>query len=573
MLAKVEPKADGQGAQAGAKAQSGTRQARGRGSEAEALAVGDMVDHFRVERLIGMGGMGAVYVAQDTKLGRDVALKVVQAEVLGSHDAVERFIYEAQTTARLNHPHIVTIYAVGEHEGQPYVALELVEGDSLEAQLDEALPSVRDAVSIALTITEAVAVAHEHGVLHRDLKPANVVVPPDGRLRVLDFGLAKRVLDVGAPRSQAFDGKVEPKVTYAGAGTPAYMAPEQWLGEASSRQTDVWAIGMILFELCSGRLPYEEDLAFEQAQRVCGAELAPRLDEMADVPKELADVAARCLQKLPDERPSAKEVAQDLSVLLERLAGESALSSSETAEPQDPAEREAALRDTERAEAPVAVGPGHVTSREAGPGVGWLWTLPLLISAVLLWFGRDVWLAPERTPSSPSSPLGSIGAATPSGKAQVSPLGDTAVQPRATGSAAPTASVVRSPPPLPGSSGTGLHATQAPRRPTKSRALPSPTAAARASLPPFDHRLAARKLAAAVIAAKDCKHPGAPPFVAVLVTFAPSGTVTEVRPLNRGGKEGQASVQCVVAQFRGIVIPPFSGAPISKSKTVTLAGP
>jgi serine/threonine protein kinase len=152
-----------------------------------------MVDHFKVAHLLGRGGMGEVYLARDMQLGRKVALKIVRPEMIGDAQAVERFLFEARVTARFSHPHIVTIYAVGAHEGNPYVALEYLEGRSLRERMQEGVLGSLEAVRIAKEIAEALVEAHRNGVLHRDLKPENVHLPRDGRLRVLDFGLAKAV--------------------------------------------------------------------------------------------------------------------------------------------------------------------------------------------------------------------------------------------------------------------------------------------------------------------------------------------------------------------------------------------
>ncbi len=564
----MERQADDEAQVRAGRLRSATRQTAKKNDGAPELQVGEMVDNFRVERLIGMGGMGAVYVAQDTKLGRDVALKVVQAEVLGSHDAVERFIYEAQTTAKLNHPHIVTIYAVGEHAGQPYVALELVEGSSLDEQLDDALPPLREAVSIALTITEAVAVAHEHGVLHRDLKPANIVLPPDGRLRVLDFGLAKRMVDVEGPRSQAFDGKVEPKVTYAGAGTPAYMAPEQWLGETSSRGTDVWAIGMILFELCTGRLPYEEDLSFDLAQEVCGAEPAPRLDDSADVPVALADVVARCLEKLPDDRPSAQEVTEELRAVLEQLDQAASTTSPRPHAGEERPERDPSLGDTEiapaRVDAVETTSPETQGLRAAGR---WLWALPLLISVVVLWLGRDAWLsiAPPVTTASPAVSV----ARGPSVAPTASVVTPTASVVTPTPTALPSVSSVSSVAPrAPAAKLTGAPRSRENKALAKSAGLAS---AKPATLPPFRQKMAHDQMQNRARAARrNCKLPGAPGQISVSLRFMPSGNVGSVRtsPLSRA--HAHPAVNCVAGHFGGISVPPFSGGVRAMTTSVSL---
>lgn len=295
------------------------------------LAPGTLVDQYRILRLVARGGMGEVYLARDVVLGRRAALKVVRAEELRSPRAKERIIAEAQATARFNHPHIVTIYGVGEHEGRPYVALEYIEGQNLHERLAEGKPSLPDALRCGLAIAEALEEAHREGVLHRDLKPANIVMARDGRLRVVDFGIATAA-------AEASDGSEEDPTApdlrmgglgTGGGGTPQYMAPEQWLLSEPSPATDVWALGLILFELVAGRGPFDApegegggsrdslmDLVRRKAM-VIGEAVAPRL-EGPEVPKELSDLVARCLAKRASERPSASDVAGTLRALARR---------------------------------------------------------------------------------------------------------------------------------------------------------------------------------------------------------------------------------------------------------------
>lgn len=280
---------------------------------------GVMVDHFKVMRLLGRGGNGEVYLARDTKLGRKVALKVVRLDALDTKDSVERFLLEVRATARFSHPHIVTVFATGEHRGCPYVALEYLEGRTLRERMSEDPPSRRESLRLALAIAEAVKEAHAHGILHRDLKPENVIIPKDGRLRVLDFGLAKLM----RARSEGLDTERRGRTLMSGdlaiaelrtdgaVGTPAYMAPEQWLGREPTGATDVWALGVIVYELLSGRRPFD-GTTIEIGLAVSGPSIAPELEPSAEVPPEIARLVASALAKRPEERPSASEVAQIL---------------------------------------------------------------------------------------------------------------------------------------------------------------------------------------------------------------------------------------------------------------------
>lgn len=274
---------------------------------------GDMVDHFRVMRTLGRGAMGEVYLARDTLLGRKVALKIIAPDLLGSDKAVRRFLFEARATARFNHPNIVTIHAVGEHEGRPWVALEYVEGENLRERARREQPPLRETLRIGLAMAEALAQAHERGVLHRDLKPANVVIGTDGRIRIVDFGLAKAV--------QATEDDVEAGVHAISSstwlvGTPRYMAPEQWEGSNVEGAADIWALGVILFELASGRRPFEADSTVELLRMVCSDRPAPRLASVASVPSKLSQLVGQCLAKEPADRPAAAEVAAALREVL-----------------------------------------------------------------------------------------------------------------------------------------------------------------------------------------------------------------------------------------------------------------
>jgi WD40 repeat protein len=277
------------------------------------LKAGTLIDHFRVMRLIGRGGMGEVYLVRDTKLGRRAALKVISTEHLGSPEAVESFLAEARTTARFSHPNIVTIHAVGEYQGRPYVALEYLEGQNLRERVLERRPSLQEALRISLAVAEALREAHQNGVLHLDLKPENIVIPRDGRIRVVDFGLAKTFLlpDDESPMDGASAG-----VRAAGWGTPSYVAPEQWRYQECTGATDIWALGVILFELCSNRLPYPQPDVLEKGKAICSKKPAPRLDEHVDVPRELADLVAKCLQKDQAARATPQEVVETLEDLL-----------------------------------------------------------------------------------------------------------------------------------------------------------------------------------------------------------------------------------------------------------------
>ncbi|MFH1130510.1 MAG: serine/threonine-protein kinase, partial [Pseudomonadota bacterium] len=288
---------------------------------------GTLVDHFKVLRLLGQGGMGEVYLARDTKLGRKVALKRVRPKSIGTKEGIDRFLFEARITARFNHPHIVTIYAVGETDDGPYVALEYLEGRTLRERMKEGQPSLKESLRIGLAIAEALQEAHGHNILHRDLKPTNVLLPKDGRLRVLDFGLAKAISDQetgetpGSAQEEfsAEETKIQdPFVSRRKGirGTPLYMAPEQWKEENCTSAADIWALGFILYELVTGIHPHKGLPVYRMFKKVCDPEPVPTAKTFPDVPQELAELIDACLEKDAKKRPIAVVVADKIRHLL-----------------------------------------------------------------------------------------------------------------------------------------------------------------------------------------------------------------------------------------------------------------
>jgi WD40 repeat protein/tRNA A-37 threonylcarbamoyl transferase component Bud32 len=277
------------------------------------LRAGTALDHFRILRFLGEGSMGEVYLARDTVLGRRVALKVIKAARVSTTAARQRFADEARATARFNHPHIVTIHEVGEAGGRPYVALEFLEGQTLAQRLAEQRPAQAEAVRIGRAVASAMAEAHAQGIQHRDLKPANVFLSQDGRVRVLDFGLARPELASGDPDRPSGDPRVSQS---SPSGTPAYMAPEQWRGEPVTVAADVWALGVILFELVAGQRPYLNTDPVAIGEQVLAPEPPPPVDAFEPCAADLAQLVADCLRKDPGGRPQASEVRGRLDRLL-----------------------------------------------------------------------------------------------------------------------------------------------------------------------------------------------------------------------------------------------------------------
>jgi WD40 repeat protein len=263
------------------------------------------VDGYEVVGVLGRGGMGVVYHARHLKLGRPVALKMIRAGGEAGPQELARFRTEAEAVARLRHPNIVQIYEIGEHQAQPYLALEYVEGGSLRQKLDGTPLPPRQAAALVETAARAVEHAHQRGVAHRDLTPGNLLLTSEGTPKVTDFGLAKFLTDDGAGHTQT--GMI--------LGTPSYMAPEQVGGRSweTGPGTDVYALGAILYECLTGRPPFKAGSPMETLLQVQSMEAVPPSRLLPKVPRDLETVCLKCLEKEPRKRyPSAGELAEDL---------------------------------------------------------------------------------------------------------------------------------------------------------------------------------------------------------------------------------------------------------------------
>ncbi|HET9361046.1 MAG TPA: serine/threonine-protein kinase, partial [Vicinamibacterales bacterium] len=227
--------------------------------------IGSRLAHYELTGHLGSGGMGDVYQARDLKLGRSVAVKVLPEAFAADPDRIARFEREAKVLASLNHPNIASIYGLEEAGGRHLLVMELVEGDTLAAQIARGPLAVERALDLAQQIADALEAAHEKGVVHRDLKPANVKVTPDGKVKVLDFGLAKAMEMSPAAATISNSPTLTALATSAGVilGTAAYMAPEQARGGAVDKRADIWAFGVVLYELLTGRRPFAGETASE----------------------------------------------------------------------------------------------------------------------------------------------------------------------------------------------------------------------------------------------------------------------------------------------------------------------
>jgi len=273
-----------------------------------ALTPGTKLGPYEIQSPLGAGGMGEVYRATDAKLGRDVALKVLPAEMASDPDRLARFRREAKALAQLDHPNIVTIYSVEESEGVHFLTMQLVEGLPLERLITAGGLPLGQIVEIASALGDALAAAHEKGIVHRDLKPANVMISSEGRVKVLDFGLAKDVRGSGAADATLTSASH----TQMGVvmGTPAYMSPEQTSGRPLDHRTDIFSLGVVLHEMSTGRRPFEGNSAAELVSAILRDTPPPVTDTRPDLPSDLARVIRRCLEKDPRHR---LQTARDIS--------------------------------------------------------------------------------------------------------------------------------------------------------------------------------------------------------------------------------------------------------------------
>jgi eukaryotic-like serine/threonine-protein kinase len=281
------------------------------------LSAGTRLGPYEIAGPIGAGGMGEVYRARDMRLGRDIAVKVLPADVSRTPERLHRFEQEARLAGSLNHPNVLTLFDVGSHEGAPYLVTELLEGRTLREVLAAGPLPPRKAVEYAQQVARGLAAAHEKGVVHRDLKPANLFVTKDARVKILDFGLAKLTQpDPEAGGSQFSTDTAEGHVV----GTLGYMAPEQVRGHAVDARTDIFAFGAVVYEMLSGRRAFAGDTPADTMTAILTKDLEDLSQPGRDIPRSLDRIVRRCLEKDPAERFQA---AKDVAFALEAESGTS----------------------------------------------------------------------------------------------------------------------------------------------------------------------------------------------------------------------------------------------------------
>ncbi|HEX9368932.1 MAG TPA: serine/threonine-protein kinase, partial [Vicinamibacterales bacterium] len=273
------------------------------------LSPGGRVGPYVIVSAIGRGGVGEVYLADDPRLRRQVALKILNAKFAEDESARGRFLREAQMAASLDHPNICTLHEIGTDGGSDYLVMQFVRGETLAQRLERGRLPLREALEIAVQLADALAYAHENGVIHRDIKPQNVMLTPEGRVKLMDFGLAK------APGRLDDQQETHAALTAAGVflGTIAYMSPEQLAGRPADERSDIFSLGMTLYEIFAGRHPFAGPTHAATITAIASRPAAPLSEAAPDAPAALTPVLRRALALDPRERyQSTRDLLEDL---------------------------------------------------------------------------------------------------------------------------------------------------------------------------------------------------------------------------------------------------------------------
>jgi serine/threonine protein kinase/formylglycine-generating enzyme required for sulfatase activity/dienelactone hydrolase len=277
--------------------------------------IGRALGHYRIVEQIGAGGMGVVYRARDERLDRDVAIKVLPADVAESKERLARFEREAKAVAQLAHPNILEIWDFGSEDDTPDAVMELLRGESLREVMESRNISTVEAVDYALAIADGLAAAHDKGIIHRDLKPENVFLTADGRVKILDFGLAKLTMPDASLTTESPTATLHTSPGHL-VGTIPYMAPEQIQGQPADHRSDIFALGVVLYEMLTGQRPFSGSTSVETAAAVLKEDPKPITSTVTGVPPGIADIVAKCLEKDPETRfQTSQELAKELRVV------------------------------------------------------------------------------------------------------------------------------------------------------------------------------------------------------------------------------------------------------------------
>ena len=266
--------------------------------------IGQVISHYRIIAKLGEGGMGVVYKAEDTTLDRIVAIKFLPAHLLASADDRVRFTREAKAAASLNHPNIATVFEINEHDDAPFIVMEYIDGRTLKECVDQAPFKLKEAVSIAMQAAEGLKAAHAKNIVHRDIKSANILLTQNGQAKILDFGLAKTTMATQLTKARST------------LGTVAYMSPEQVNGLTVDHRTDLWSLGVILYEMLTGRLPFNGDYDQVIFYKIVNEKPEPITAVRSGIPMPLEWIVNKLLAKNPDERyQNANDVVIDLKAV------------------------------------------------------------------------------------------------------------------------------------------------------------------------------------------------------------------------------------------------------------------
>src|SRR5207247_2934644 len=288
------------------------------------LLVGRTIGHYKISKRIGTGGMGDVYLATDMTAGRKAALKLLPMRFTGDAERLKRFQQEARVLVGLNHPNILTVYEIGEDDSTHYIASELIEGETLRQRLVHGRMELSEAVDVAIQVASALVAAHGAGIVHRDIKPENIMLRPDGYLKVLDFGIAK-LAEQEVPVTIPTDEALLLVETNLGSvlGTVRYMSPEQACGAPVDKSTDIWSLGVVLYEMVTGQAPFTGDTPGEVMSAILEKEPPPLTRYIRHTPTELQQIISKPLRKDRAQRyRSAHELLQALKDLRRKLEAE-----------------------------------------------------------------------------------------------------------------------------------------------------------------------------------------------------------------------------------------------------------
>ena len=285
------------------------------------IGEGTRLGRYEIRSQLGAGGMGEVYLAQDTKLDRKVALKILPPKLAEDKDKMRRFVREAKFASALNHPNIITIHEIGEIDGTYFIATEFIEGETLRTRLQRESPSLKSTLEIALQVASALDAAHRAGIVHRDIKPDNIMVRHDGIVKVLDFGLVKLITTDSSEVDREGETKMQVNTSMGVImGTVAYMSPEQARGQVTDARTDIWSFGCVLYEMLTRQQPFQGETMADVWANIIHREPASILAHRSDAPAELERIVAKTVRKNRDERyQSTKELLNDLQQLQTRL--------------------------------------------------------------------------------------------------------------------------------------------------------------------------------------------------------------------------------------------------------------